>query len=83
MSKSREENNMKFLIIKTYAPEDVEFESDAIEVSLKSAESNSVIFSGDWYHDKIEYQLTGFFKCLKLLQVEYEIETVKVNSDEY
>jgi len=32
------------------------------------------LLSGDYYHDKIEYQIIGYLKALKDNKIEYEIE---------
>ncbi|MFB0830772.1 hypothetical protein ACEU2D_14310 [Brevibacillus laterosporus] len=35
-------------------------------------ETNSMILSGDYYHDKIKHQIEGFFDCLDYLGIQYE-----------
>lgn len=48
---------------------------------LRDSEGN-ILLSGDYYHDKIDSQLEGFFSCLDYLGVEYKIEETFMESDD-
>lgn len=40
------------------------------------------LLSGDYYHDKIEYQIMGYIKALKDNGIEYEIENAGTSCPE-
>lgn len=40
-------------------------------------EGNELILSGDWYHDKIDSLIDGFFQALVYLSVKYEVEEIE------
>lgn len=46
------------------------------ELALYDCESDNVIMSGDWYHDKIDEQFRGFIKCLLYFNIEYHLDRI-------
>ena len=68
----------RFIIERIYGEDDLEFVFDAIEVRLYDSEGNIVI-AGDWYHDKIDEKIDGFFEAFDYLGIPYETKTVKKN----
>lgn len=44
---------------------------DEGEYALYDKNADTVIMSGDYYHDKIESQIEGFFKALQYLKQPY------------
>lgn len=44
-------------------------------------EENTEIVSGDYYHDKINDKIDGFFIALDYLGIEYEIENERLNEE--
>jgi hypothetical protein len=61
-------------IFKVVINETFEEEKALIEVS----DDNAVIFKGDYYHDKIDKRIDGFFDGLSYCEVKYELQ-----EDEY
>jgi hypothetical protein len=72
-------NDMRnFIIERVYEEDDTEFVFDALEVRLYDSEGN-IVMAGDWYHDKIDEKIGGFFEALDYLGIPYEVKTVKKN----
>lgn len=68
-----------FIVRRIYAEDDPKFLSDELEVQL--CEGDRVIMSGDWYHNKINDKMQGFFACLDYLGIPYETREVRVNEE--
>lgn len=60
---------------------DLEWGEDGEEVTLYDEKGN-VILTGDWYHNKIDSLIEGFFVALEYLEIKYEKSTEKINDDE-
>lgn len=58
-------------IFKTYINETFEEERALVEIS----DGNKVILKGDYYHDKIDKLIDGFFKGLDYCGCNYEIQS--------
>jgi hypothetical protein len=67
-----------FIIERIYGEDDPEFIYDAVEVRLYDSEGE-IVMSGDWYHDRIDEKIDGFFVALDYLGIPYETKTVKKN----
>lgn len=61
---------MTFTVETVYYKDDVDHSSDPLSVFLLD-ENGETIFCGDFYHDKIDEMISGFFKCLDYLKIEY------------
>lgn len=66
----------KFKIIRDYS----EGEDGAVTTLLN--EENIEVMSGDYYHDKIDDKIDGFFSALDYLGIEYETVTERINEEE-
>lgn len=75
-------NQLKFTIKKVYPEYDEDFVCDVVNMELRD-EKGACILSGDWYHDKIDAKITGFFDCLRFLCIDYTYEVTKVNCEEF
>lgn len=73
-------NPYVFVITRTFAKWDKDFSGDAYNVSLTDKNGNEIM-SGDWYHDKIDDKIDGFFNALEFLGEEYVVDTIKTNSE--
>jgi hypothetical protein len=60
---------MKFTMIRIYE-NDPKFVGDEVNIQLLDSDG-IVILEGDYYHDKIDYQIDGFFACLDYLGIKY------------
>lgn len=69
-------NMRKFKIIR-----DLEWGEDGEYVTLYD-ENNSKVMSGDWYHNKIDSLIDGFFNALDYLGIAYEVVTERINDGE-
>jgi len=66
----------KFKIIR-----DLEYGEDGEVVSLYD-EKQCLILTGDWYHDKIDSKIDGFFEALIYMGMQHDVETQRINVDE-
>jgi hypothetical protein len=64
---------MQFVIVR-----DLEWGEDGEVVTLRDI-TGKEIMQGDWYHDKIDSKIEGFFECLDFIGTDYEKETVIIN----
>lgn len=62
-----------FIVERVYDEWDVNFVGDEIAVRLYDSEGN-IIMAGDWYHDKIDERIEGFFEALNYLGVPHEVQ---------
>lgn len=67
-----------FIIERIYGEDDPKFIWDEIEVRLCDSEGN-VIMAGDWYHNKIDEKIEGFFEALNYLGIPYETKIIEKN----
>ncbi|MEK5036254.1 hypothetical protein MKY96_32915 [Paenibacillus sp. FSL R7-0302] len=67
---------MKLIIEKNW-----EYGEDGVYTRLVNANTTQVIMEGDWYHDKIDERIDGFFTCLNHLCIPHDIERVVLNKD--
>ena len=44
-------------------------------------EGSSIILEGDYYHDRIDDKITGFFEALDFIGVKYSIEHILWDED--
>jgi hypothetical protein len=65
-------------IIKHYGTKDIKFFG---EHSTDLKMDSTIVLSGDTYHSRISDQIDGFLKCLDYLNVEYVINTIKLNDE--
>jgi hypothetical protein len=67
-----------FTIVKDY-----EYGEDGVYTVLVD-KYGDVVLEGDWYHNKIDETINGFFHCLKYLGFQYEVKQFQVNvEDDY
>ena len=69
-----------FIIERIYGEDDPEFVFDALEVRLYDSEGN-IVMAGDWYHDKIDEKIGGFFET-PLIRLTDDIENLGLKNDE-
>lgn len=71
----------QFEVIRTYAHDDLKFYGDAYNVELIDEEGKTIV-SGDYYHDKIDERIEGFFLALDFLKINYECNYTNRNCKE-
>jgi TATA-box binding protein (TBP) (component of TFIID and TFIIIB) len=59
---------------------DLEWGEDG-EVKTLISPSGKTVLTGDYYHDKIDSQIEGFFAAFDYLGINYESETEVINED--
>lgn len=50
------------------------------ENALVNEETKEVVLKGDYYHDKIDSKIEGFFDGLEFCKMDYEIEEEWIDS---
>lgn len=45
--------------------------------------SEDIILVGDYYHDKIDSQMEGFFRCLDYYQIPFKVFETKGKNDNF
>lgn len=73
---------LNFKILKVYEMDDIEFGGDAMEVRLLNLDKPKIanmVMSGDYYHNKINDRIEGFFEGLDYLGVKYTTVEEKIN----
>lgn len=68
----------KFTVTRIYGKNDLKFSYDALSVDLTD-DTGEVILTGDWYHDKIDDKIDGFFVAVDYLGIKYERVDEDVN----
>lgn len=72
---------MNLTILTEYCQDDLNRTGDPCLVSL--LEGDHVILSGDWYHDKIDDQITGFIGGVQYCGRIVHITKVAKTSEDY
>lgn len=65
----------KFKVVEDYSQGE-----DARYVTLYDSEGNDIT-EGDWYHDKIDEVIDGFFLAFDYLGETVDVEWIKINED--
>ena len=71
----------QFKIQKAYEIDDTNFSCDLMEARLFNNITGELIMSGDYYHNKIEERIEGFFEALKYLGIDYKVITENINEE--
>jgi hypothetical protein len=74
------DNIKEFTIERVYDIEDEHCDGDLMDMRLMDC-NGKIIMSGDYYHNKIEERVEGFFSALNYLEIKYTIKEVNRNEE--
>jgi hypothetical protein len=77
---STTDNIKEFTIERVYDIDDEYCNGDLMDMRLMDG-NGKIIMSGDYYHNKIEERVEGFFSALNYLEIKYTIKEVNRNEE--